>query len=167
MGKIVEVEAYLGEKDPASHAYRGKTKRNEVMFWEGGHLYVYFTYGMHFCSNIVTEKEGIGRAILIRVVEPVEGIDTMKRNRKMERWKNGSMEQLSNGPAKFCEAFGIARKENGMDLLGDEIFLADGERISRSNIGMSTRIGIRNAVEKKWRFYVRESGYVSQKREHQ
>src|ERR1700741_2664024 len=112
IGKIVEVEAYLGEKDPASHAYRGITKRNEVMFREGGHLYVYFTYGMHFCSNIVTEEEGIGHAVLLRAVEPIEGVNLMMKRR------NGTLENLTNGPAKLCQAFGITRKENGTDLLG-------------------------------------------------
>src|SRR5262249_32031512 len=81
VGKIVEVEAYLGELDPASHAYRGRTMRNSVMFWNGGHLYVYFTYGMHYCCNVVAGKEGIGRAILIRAVEPLQDIDLMARHR--------------------------------------------------------------------------------------
>ncbi len=163
IGKIIEVEAYLGEKDPASHAFRGKTKRNEVMFREGGHLYVYFTYGMHFCANIVTEEEGIGHAVLLRAVEPIEGINIIMNNRKMEQWRNGEMKQLSNGPAKFCQAFDIARKQNGTDLLGDEIFLAEGEPIPKSQIGISTRIGIRNATEKKWRFYVKGNLFVSRK----
>src|SRR5205823_1768553 len=115
-------------RDPASHAYRGKTKRNEVMFRKGGHVYVYFTYGMHFCANIVTEGEGIGCAILIRGVEPVEGIDVMRKNRVgsggvVEWWSRAPYTNLTNGPAKFCEAFGIARSENGTDLLADEIFL--------------------------------------------
>ena len=157
IGKIVEVEAYLGEKDPASHAYHGKTKRNEVMFRSGGHLYVYFTYGMHFCANIVTEEEGVGHAVLLRAVEPVNGIETM---RKM-RGKNGAGVNVSNGPAKLCEAFNIKRKENGTDLLSSEIFITAGERISTSDITSSARIGIRKAVEKRWRFYMRGNKFVS------
>lgn len=89
VGKIVEVEAYC-EGDPASHSYRGKTKRNEVMFREGTHLYVYFTYGMHFCSNVVTRKKGVGEAVLIQAVEPIEGVERMKENRSKR--KNGAME---------------------------------------------------------------------------
>jgi DNA-3-methyladenine glycosylase len=168
IGRIVEVEAYLGEKDPASHAYRGKTMRNEVMFRKGGHLYVYFTYGMHFCANIVTEEEGIGRAVLIRGVEPVEAVEELKKNRSrnvglMDKWSIDALENLTNGPAKFCQAFGIARKENGSDLLGDEIFLAEGDVIPKSQIGSSTRIGIRNATQKRWRFYVKGNGFVSKR----
>lgn len=158
IGKIVEVEAYLGTKDPAAHTYRGRTQRNEVMFRKGGHLYVYFTYGMHFCSNIVTEEEGVGHAVLLRAVEPIAGISTMERNRG-----KGALHglHLTNGPAKMCQAMGIARQENGTDLLGDEIFMAAGEPISRSLIRTSTRIGIRNAVDRKWRFYIGGNPWVS------
>lgn len=154
-GKIVEVEAYLGSKDPASHTYRRKTKRNEVMFRQGGHLYVYFTYGMHFCANVVTGDEGIGEAVLIRAVEPIEGIDVMRRNRLKDGFN------LTNGPAKLCEALGIQREQNGADLVGSEIYLLDAEPITKSNIGVSTRIGIRVGVEKKWRFFVKENRWVS------
>ena len=159
IGKIVEVEAYLGEKDPASHAYRGKTKRNEVMFREGGHLYVYFTYGMHFCANVVTEGEGKARAVLIRAVEPMEGIEIMRklRGRTVEGMN------LTNGPAKLCEAFGIVRAENGTDVLGNEIYIAYAKRISPSRISASTRIGIKNGAEKKWRFYIKGNEYVSKR----
>jgi DNA-3-methyladenine glycosylase len=164
VGKIVEVEAYLGEKDPASHAFRGKTPRNEVMFHEGGHLYVYFTYGMHFCANIVTEHEGIGRAVLIRAVEPIEGVEIMRRHRSMKSGKDGSIIQLTNGPAKFCQAFGIARPQNGTDLTEDRIFIAKGETTAASEIGVSPRIGIRNAMENKWRFYLKANAFVSGRR---
>jgi DNA-3-methyladenine glycosylase len=160
VGRIVEVEAYLGEKDPASHAYRGKTKRNEVMFKEGGHLYVYFTYGMHFCCNVVTEEAGKGRAVLLRAVEPMEGVEVMRKNRgfgseRKDYWN------LTNGPAKLCEAFGIQREMNGTSLLGRELFLTDGEEIPKSKIGSSTRIGVKNGAEKKWRFYLKGSPFVS------
>ena len=176
IGKIVEVEAYLGEKDPASHAYRGKTTRNEVMFKNGGHLYVYFTYGMHFCANIVTEEEGIGHAVLLRAVEPIKGIEVMKRKRKFTRqkdppdsWRASSGQasdemdyrMLTNGPAKLCQAFGIERTENGTDLLGSVIFLSEGEKTPPSYIVSTTRIGITNGSEKKWRFYLKGNPFVS------
>ena len=170
VGKIVEVEAYLGERDPASHAYRGKTKRNEVMFWEGGHLYVYFTYGMHFCANVVTREKGIAEAVLIRAVEPMQGIEMMRKNRGekwstgvLEKWGNARTVDLTNGPAKFCKAFAIQRKHNGTNLLGDEIFIAEGTYISKSKIVATTRIGIKNGMEKKWRFYIKENPCVSRK----
>ena len=168
IGKIVEVEAYLGEKDPASHAYRGRTQRNKVMFWKGGHLYVYFTYGMHYCCNVVTEVEGKGRAVLLRAVEPVNGIEIMMKNRR-RKWSNGMMEywsthadvNLTNGPAKLCEALGIGRAQNGTDLLGDEIYIANGERIPKSRIISSTRIGVKNGNNKKWRFNIKDNRWVS------
>lgn len=158
IGKIVEVEAYLGSRDPASHAFRGRTKRNEVMFWEGGHLYVYFTYGMHFCANVVTERAGIGHAVLLRTVEPLEGIEIMRRNRRRNTTRPPDDRHLTNGPAKLCEAFGIARGENGTDLCGDSIYVCEGESIPRKKIASSPRIGIRAGQEKHWRFYLNESG---------
>ncbi len=160
IGKIVEVEAYLGTKDPASHAYRGLTRRNEVMFQEGGHLYVYFTYGMHYCCNVVTGEEGTAGAILIRAVEPIEGTLVMRKNRGSTTDET-DYRILTNGPAKLCQAFGIGRKENGADLRGDVIYLTEGERISSSSIIATTRIGIKNAVEKRWRFCIRDSAYIS------
>ena len=163
-GKIVEVEAYLGKKDPASHAYRGKTRRNEVMFGEGGHLYVYFTYGMHFCANVVTGKRDFGEAVLIRAIEPLDGIELMKRNRGFTDVRHfqgvGLLYTLTNGPAKLCEAFGIKRQENGTNLRGDKIFLIEGES-PKSAIGTSTRIGITRGKEKKWRFFLKGNEWVS------
>ncbi len=165
IGKIVEVEAYLGENDPASHAFNGRTRRNDVMFWRGGHLYVYFTYGMHFCANIVSEEEGKGRAVLLRAVEPIEGIEIMKRYRKMKLKKGQSAAEVNvtNGPAKLCEAFNIKREQNGTDLLGQEIYITKGESIPKSKIISSKRIGITNGSKKKWRFYIKENPFVSKK----
>lgn len=168
VGRIVEVEAYLGDRDPASHAYRGQTIRNEIMFKPGGHLYVYFTYGMHYCCNAVTEVEGKGRAVLLRAVEPLSGMETMARNRKSFAGNSNVRElrasiRLTNGPAKLCEAFGIRREDNGADLLGDEIFISDGPPPPRRLIVSSTRIGITAGVEKRWRFYIRDNPFVSRK----
>ncbi len=157
VGKIVEVEAYRGSLDPASHAYRGKTKRNEVMFREGGHLYVYFTYGMHFCANVVTQRAGVAEAVLIRGIEPVRGVETMRSL----RGSGVDDRNLTNGPAKFCKAFGIARAENGTSLLGNEISIVRGARVKASSIGVSTRIGIRAGTDKKWRFFVKGNRWVS------
>ena len=158
IGKIVEVEAYLGTNDAASHTFRGRTRRNEVMFRTGGHLYVYFTYGMHYCANIVTEREGTGHAVLLRAIEPVAGIEIMEKNRGRGALQ---LHKLTNGPAKLCKAFGIARAENGTNLLGNDVFIAAGEPESGSRIGVSPRIGIRKAVEKKWRFFIKENTSVS------
>jgi DNA-3-methyladenine glycosylase len=167
IGKIVEVEAYRSN-DPASHSFHGKTKRNSVMFCEGGHLYVYFTYGMHFCANIVTGRKEIGEAVLIRAVEPLVGIEMMKNNRRdsdkslnFQSLNQKMLINLTNGPAKFCQAFGITRKGNGLDLLNSEISLADGETIPSRFIVRSPRIGIRSGLEKKWRFYIKGNMWVS------
>ena len=160
-GRIVEVEAYLGSKDPASHAYRGKTKRNEVMFGPEGHLYVYFTYGMHYCANVVTGREGIAEAVLIRAIEPLKCISMMKRNRKFTSDRKDEM-NLTNGPAKLCEAMGITGSHNGNDLCGNSIYLAEGNVVSRSIIGRSERIGITKGTEKKWRFFVKGNNWVSE-----
>lgn len=162
IGRIVEVEAYLGERDPASHAYRGMTERNEVMFWKGGHLYVYFIYGMHYCCNVVTEREGIGHAILLRAVEPVAGIETMARRRGITLRSEADLLKLCSGPARLCQAFGIGRRDNGTDLCGDRIWLAApvSGRPPRP-IGRSTRIGIARGKEHPWRFFIRNSPFVS------
>jgi DNA-3-methyladenine glycosylase len=162
IGKIVEVEVYR-QNDPASHSFRGKTKRNEVMFEKGGHLYVYFTYGMHFCANVVTGRENIGEAVLIRAVEPFTGIELMMRNRygRSQSINLQSMKNLTNGPAKFCKAFDLTKKENGFDLIGRDIFIAEGDTISTRSIGRSPRIGIRAGMEKRWRFFIKGNPWVS------
>ncbi|MBM4165558.1 MAG: DNA-3-methyladenine glycosylase [Ignavibacteria bacterium] len=162
IGKIVEVEAYRFN-DKASHSYRGKTKRNEVMFASGGTLYVYFTYGMHFCANVVTEQEGKGCAVLLRGMEPLEGIATMKKNRSHYIEKK-SVSQLTNGPAKICQSFLLGRNENGADLLADEIFIAENNKEGNSfQIESSARIGIREGYgeKKKWRFFLKNNPFVS------
>ena len=163
-GQIVEVEAYRGEDDPAAHSFSGQTNRNDVMFRKGGLLYVYFTYGMHFCSNVVTGGEGNGWAVLIRGIEPLEGIGTMAVNRfnKTDITKREKI-NLTNGPAKICQAFSIARNENGCDLIGDEIYLLDAPQIKKNSIVVTTRIGIKKAVDYKWRFYIKNNPYISKK----
>jgi len=158
VGKIVEVEAYLGERDPASHSFRGRTQRNEVMFRSGGYLYVYFTYGMHFCCNVVTGRQGKGRAVLLRAVEPIEGKQWMKARRA----KSTSEIDLCNGPAKVCQAFGINRKENGTDLCGNSIWIGVAtNKTDKFDIGSSTRIGISNGSKHQWRYFVKNSSFVS------
>ncbi|MCC6396956.1 MAG: DNA-3-methyladenine glycosylase [Bacteroidetes bacterium] len=153
-GRIIEVEAYLGAKDPASHAYRGRTPRNDVMFWEGGHLYVYFTYGMHFCANVVSGPQGIGNAVLLRALEPLEGVRIMAENRKRDA---SAIKELCSGPAKLCQAFGIARGENGTDLCGKSIWI-ESDSLSRQSfrIKATPRIGISQGKDAMLRFVVRE-----------
>ena len=156
-GRIVEVEAYLGRRDPASHSYRGRTARNDVMFWEGGHLYVYFTYGMHYCCNVVTGKEGLGHAILIRALEPTAGIAEMMRNRGAAQ----ALPDLCRGPARICQAMRITRQENGTDLCGSTIWIGSGRNLPRLHVSRSPRIGIRRGKEHLWRFTMTGSPFLS------
>jgi len=168
-GKIVETEAYLGVKDKAAHSYGGKkTKRVEVMYGPPGVAYVYFIYGMYYCFNIVTQKEGIPEAVLIRAVEPVENIDLMAINRFKKPYEELTKYQkknLTNGPGKLCMALNIGREQNGLDLCGDTLYLEEGQK-QYFNIVATTRIGIDYAEEAKdfpYRFYIEGNPYVSAK----
>lgn len=161
-GRIVEVEAYDGSIDEASHSYNGKTKRNEVMFNTGGCLYVYFTYGAHFCSNIVTGKEGYGNAVLIRAVEPLAGIDYMIVNRFNRELKSDKeLYNLTSGPGKVSKAFGFDSSYSGMDLTNSSVYLLDQPRLNSNKIGISKRIGITRSVDLPWRFFEIGNPYLS------
>jgi DNA-3-methyladenine glycosylase len=147
VGRIVEVEAYR-EDDPASHSYLGRTRRTDVMFGPAGHLYVYFTYGMHYCANVVTGTEGYGAAVLLRAVSPVAGIDVMSERR-------GGRRDLANGPAKLCQAFAIGPAHNGADLCtaSDIGLYHDGTPPPTAPV-VGPRIGISKAMELPWRWRV-------------
>ncbi|MGD8306465.1 MAG: DNA-3-methyladenine glycosylase [Ignavibacteria bacterium] len=163
-GRIVEVEAYDGEIDKAAHTYIGKTKRNEVMFDEGGRLYVYLSYGVHFCANVVTGREGMGTAVLIRAVEPVDGIETMIKNRFGRNLKNQSeIYNLTSGPGKVCNAFNISSEHYGMDLTGNKIYLTNIPLRNGEKIGKSKRIGISKSTTLQWRFFIKDNPYLSRK----
>jgi DNA-3-methyladenine glycosylase len=163
-GKIVEVEAYDGRIDEAAHTFIGKTKRNAIMFGAGGYFYVYFTYGAHFCCNIVTGEEGHGTAVLIRAVEPVEGIDVMALNRYGKDLVNEKEKyNLTSGPGKVCRAFGITGEYYGEDLVNGRIYLLNQRKIPERNIIRTTRIGIKKSTELKWRFYIRNNPFVSKR----
>ena len=163
-GKITETEAYVGAVDKSAHSFNGKTKRNEVMFAEGGHLYVYFTYGMYFCANIVTGKAGVGDAVLLRSMEPLHGLSLLSKNRfgKTEITKREEI-NLLNGPAKICMAFNITKNENGVDLLGNELFILDSESVPEQKIMPTERVGISKSKDLPWRFYIRKSNFISKK----
>jgi DNA-3-methyladenine glycosylase len=155
IGKIVETEAY-DQQDMASHSYRGKTPRTEVMFGPSGHLYVYFTYGMHYCMNVVTSGEGHGAGVLIRALEPLEGEDTMSQNR---HGLSGKL--LTNGPAKLTQALVVNKTWNGHDLRKVPLQLILQPPVSQENIVQTTRVGITNAKDVPWRFYLKGNPYVS------
>jgi DNA-3-methyladenine glycosylase len=147
IGRIVEVEAYR-EDDPASHSHRGRTPRTEVMFGPPGHLYVYFTYGMHFCANVVTGADGEGAAVLLRAVEPLDGIEIMRERR-------GGRPQLADGPAKLCQAFAIGPEHNGADVCcGPTVGLHDDGVPPPDDPLVGPRIGISKAVDVPWRWRV-------------
>ncbi len=163
-GMIVETEAYLGKTDRAAHSYGGRrTPRNEVMYGPAGHVYVFFVYGMYNQFNVVTGPADHPHAILIRGVEPVEGIEIMRARRGPMKDRN-----LTSGPGKLCIALGIDRSLNGEDLLGDRVWLEEYRKFSTNKIADGKRIGIDYAgddAEKPWRFWVKGSHYVSQNRE--
>jgi DNA-3-methyladenine glycosylase len=151
-GRIVETEAY-NQDDPASHTYRGATKRNQPMFEAGGTIYIYFTYGMHYCLNIVAGPAGRGEGVLIRAIEPLEGLAQMRLNRQ-----HRPDHQLTNGPAKVVQAFGISPLLSGRRL-GEELSLEPGS--PPLSIVETTRIGIKHGRDTKWRFYIAGNPYVS------
>jgi DNA-3-methyladenine glycosylase len=155
--KIVETEAYHQE-DPASHSFKGSSPRTWPMFEAGGRLYVYFTYGMHYCLNIVVGKKGTGEAVLIRAAEPVSGIEIMKRNRRVKDIRN-----LTNGPGKLTQAFGITNTNlSGKVLNKSSIFLIPtDELLDAKNIIAAPRIGIKQAIELPWRYYIKNNPFVS------
>jgi DNA-3-methyladenine glycosylase len=155
--KIVETEAYH-QDDPASHSYRGLTKRTAPMFEEGGRIYVYFTYGMHYCINIVVGQKGVGEAVLLRAAEPVSGIEIMQKNRGIT-----DIHKLANGPGKLTQALGIKDTNMSGEILNkSSIFLQQSEEeIKAEDIIASPRIGIKKATENPWRFYIKDSPFVS------
>ena len=145
--QIVEVEAYRAEDDAASHAHRGVTKRNEIMFGEPGHAYVYFSYGVHWMLNVVAHPPGRAAAILIRAAKPLEGIDEM-RDRRL---KAKTDQDLLSGPGKVCAALGITSHEHGIDLLTNPDLHLE-PQLSAANVLVGPRIGITKAVDFAWRF---------------
>jgi DNA-3-methyladenine glycosylase len=162
VGRIVEVEAYAGGEDPASHGFRGLTPRNEVMFGRAGHLYVYFTYGMHFCANAVCGDVGESSAVLLRALAPLAGLEGMRsaRGRAARRDRD-----LCSGPAKLCQAFGIDRAQDGVDLVtGEDVGVFDDGTPPPVVPGVSARIGISVAVDHPWRWFVSDDPNLSRAR---
>ncbi|MDB5034289.1 MAG: 3-methyladenine glycosylase [Chlorobi bacterium] len=154
-GRIIETEAYLGTEDHASHAYRGPTNRNRPMFQAGGHVYIYFIYGMYYCFNVVTGGEGRGEAVLIRGVEPLEGIDAMRDRRGKTPRRDI---ELTNGPGKLVIALGIGSGMNGADLMTDaRVRIEKGEMLPDDEVVATPRIGITRAAEFPWRWIARSA----------
>jgi DNA-3-methyladenine glycosylase len=154
-GRIVETEAY-GIGDPAGHAYRGITPRTRPLFLERGHAYVYLAYGVSFMLNVSGEAAGVGAGVLIRAIEPIDGVEMMQRNRGMERLRD-----LTRGPGRLCEALAVDRRLDGIDLcrMGPLWLGSDGQ--APSEIGHSKRIGITRAADSLLRFFVRGNAFVS------
>jgi DNA-3-methyladenine glycosylase len=148
-GRIVEVEAYLGATDPASHAFRGRTKRNTVMFGRAGHLYVYFVYGMHWCANVVTGPTGDAQAVLVRAVVPIAGLEEMRLRRTSSR-PRARTRDLANGPAKLCAAFGIDGGHNGTSVRDGPVQVVRGGDVQA--VQTSVRIGVSAGTDFPWRF---------------
>jgi DNA-3-methyladenine glycosylase len=152
--RLTEVEAYDGANDPGSHAFRGQTRRNAVMFGPAGHLYCYFTYGMHVCCNVVCGDEGTASAVLLRAGEVVEGIELAR-----ERRPGSSDRDLARGPARLCRALGIELAHDGTDLAAGPVTLAIGDRVGEYSTG--PRVGLRGAPDRPWRFWITGDPTVS------
>jgi DNA-3-methyladenine glycosylase len=153
-GIIVETEAYLYKDDPGCHASRGPTIRNAPMFKSAGHTYVYLIYGMYHCLNIVSGKEGEGEAVLIRALEPVDGVELMRKRRKTKK-----IENLCNGPGKLTQAFGITRKQNNLNLFEGPLYVYNSKL--KPEIECTTRIGLSAGKELELRFFIKGNKFVS------
>ncbi len=161
--RLTEVEAYLGELDPGSHAFRGPTKRNSIMFGEPGHLYTYFIYGMHVCANIVCSLPGVASAVLLRAGEVVEGLDTARLRRTTSR----SDADLASGPARLCVALGITLADNGADLATGRVRLVLPERSAPFESGPRTGVsGEGGSLDYPWRFWIPGDPTVSPYKRH-
>lgn len=158
-GIIVETEAYLGANDSACHSFYGKTKRNAGMFEDAGIIYVYKSYGIHNCTNIVTEEVGLGSAVLIRAVEPILAIDEMKNNRGL-----ADSRILCKGPGNFSKAFDFKIEDNLCSLLTENIYVQNYLDVHESQIKSTSRIGITRALELQLRFFLKENKFVSGKK---
>lgn len=156
VGRIVETEAYE-DHDAASHSFKGRTPRTEVLFGPPGRAYVYFTYGMHYCLNVVTGAEGKGSAVLIRALEPVEGVEVLRKNRP----KALTDAQLTNGPAKLCQALQVDKTFNGHNLTVPPLQLVAGPPVNDAEVVRATRIGISRDQHRLWRFYIKNNAFVS------
>ena len=159
-GMIVETEAYRSKDDPGSHAYRGMTERNRVMFGEVGRSYVYFTYGNHYCLNLVAKDDSTAAgAALIRAIEPLHGIELMRKFRKISDIYN-----LTSGPGKLTKALDITKHQNAVDVTKKgELYVTEGRRIDESQVIAASRIGINLGLDKKWRFLIKDNQFVSKK----
>jgi DNA-3-methyladenine glycosylase len=155
-GRIVETEAYTGEADPASHAFRGRTARNAVMFGAAGHAYVYFSYGVHYCLNVTADAPGVAGAVLLRALEPLAGMEVMRR-----RGDHGPELRLLSGPGKIGRGFGLTLKDNGRDFTRGPLGLAAGTPVPDGQVASTRRIGISRAVDLPYRFLVMGSRSVS------
>jgi len=163
-GRIVETEAYLGAIDPGSHAFRGPTPRNSVMFGPPGHLYVYFTYGMHWCANTVCGPRGVASAVLLRALAPLEGVEVMRSRREI-RGKPVRDRDLTAGPARLCQALALTGVHNGVDLVRGDVRVLDDGTPPPTDPGVSTRIGLRAGAgdEHPWRYFVPGDANVSRR----
>lgn len=157
--RLAEVEAYRGGDDPASHCYRGRTPRNEVMFGPAGHLYVYFVYGMHFCANVVSLTDGVPGAVLLRAGEVVSGVDLARSRRPSAR----STAELAKGPARLTGVLGLVREHNGVDLTdpGSPVRLLADDPVPEPMIRSGPRVGVAVAIDVPWRFWMDGSPAVS------